>query len=418
MKKILFALLITATIQANSQVKKVLFLGNSYTSVNNLPQLVKNIALSFGDTMFVDQNVPGGHQLIQHTTNSTTLSKIASQNWDNVVIQEQSQKPSFSPGQVATDVYPYAEILCDSIMSNSSCSEPVFYMTWGRKNADAGPCANGLTSSCTYEGMQQRLRESYMEMSTDNNATTSPVGVAWKNVRDSFPSIELYTGDESHPSIYGSYLAACVFYATLYQKSPIGSSSIPTQISASDALKIQNTASYTVLDSLPLWRISANKPFAGFNFITNPSNGNVTFTNTSINDLNYSWSFGDGNTSTLENPNHTYTGGNSTYNVELIIYSTDSCFSDTITQTVDISATGIDEPKNNKNLIIYPNPTSNFIQIKTSLKYTSISIIDLTGQLVKQVANSAKIDVSDLNNGIYFIQLVGDDNVVKKFIKE
>ena len=138
MKKILFTILITGTITAQAQVKKVLFLGNSYTSVNSLPTLVKDIALSFGDTMLTDQNTPGGHQLVQHVVNTTTLSKISSQNWDNVVIQEQSQKPSFSPGQVATDVYPYAEILCDSIRSNYSCSEPIFYMTWGRKNADAG----------------------------------------------------------------------------------------------------------------------------------------------------------------------------------------------------------------------------------------------------------------------------------------
>ncbi len=128
MKKILTILLIAGTLTANAQQKKVLFLGNSYTSVNGLPTLVKNIALSFGDLMTIDQYTPGGKQLNQHVNDPTTLSKIASQNWDNVVIQEQSQLPSFSPGQVAWQVYPHAETLCDSIRSNYSCSEPVFYM--------------------------------------------------------------------------------------------------------------------------------------------------------------------------------------------------------------------------------------------------------------------------------------------------
>jgi len=61
-------------------------------------------------------------------------------------------------------------------------------MTWGRKNGDAG---NGAFHPpiCTYEGMQQKLRERYMQMTTDNNANTSPAGVAWKTVRDSFPLI-------------------------------------------------------------------------------------------------------------------------------------------------------------------------------------------------------------------------------------
>tara|TARA_B100000809_G_scaffold92076_1_gene90575 strand:+ start:9877 stop:11136 length:1260 start_codon:yes stop_codon:yes gene_type:complete len=419
MKKILFTILITGIFSVQAQVKKVLFIGNSYTSVNSLPSLVKNIALSFGDTMLTDQNTPGGQQLVQHVVNATTLSKISSQNWDNVVIQEQSQKPSFSPGQVATDVYPYAEILCDSIRSNYSCSEPVFYMTWGRKNADSGPCANGLMTSCTYEGMQQRLRESYMEMSADNNATTSPVGVAWKNVRDSFPTIELYTGDESHPSIYGSYLAACVFYATLYQKSPIGSTSVPIGIGTADGFYLQTVASYTVLDSMPLWRINANKPIADFNYTVNTSNGNVAFTNSSTNDLTYEWTFGDGNTSTLESPNHTYSGGNNTYNVEFIVYSIDSCFSDTITQIINISATGIQSYKNTNNAIIYPNPAKDFIQIKTNLEYNSVYIIDVTGKTIKQFNSLSKIDITSLSKGIYFIKLIGEEILeVKKFIKE
>ena len=78
MKKILAALLIITTVSTQAQVKNVLFLGNSYTSSNNLPNLVKEVALSFGDTMSTDQYVPGGKQLVQHASDATTLSKIAS----------------------------------------------------------------------------------------------------------------------------------------------------------------------------------------------------------------------------------------------------------------------------------------------------------------------------------------------------
>ena len=39
----------------------------------------------------------------------------------------------FLPSQVATQTYPYAQILVDSIAANDSCTEPVFFMTWGRK---------------------------------------------------------------------------------------------------------------------------------------------------------------------------------------------------------------------------------------------------------------------------------------------
>jgi len=410
MKKLIIILTVILSQTTQAQVKKVLFLGNSYTGVNNLPQLVKDVALSFNDTIYTDQNIPGGYQLIMHTTNATTLSKIASNNWDNVVIQEQSQKPSCSPTQVASDVYPYAQILCDSIRANYSCSEPVFYMTWGRKNGDASNCT-AYPPICTYAGMQQRLRESYMQMSTDNNATTSPVGVAWKTVRDSFPLIELYNPDESHPSIYGSYLAACVFYATLYQKSPIGSTYIPAAINASDALNLQTIASNTVLDSLDLWRIGANWPTANFNYT---GGGTVNFTNTSSNGVTYSWDFGDGNTSSLENPSNTYaTGGN--YNVQLTTFSSDNCFSDTITQNIVITPTKINTLANVDDIKIYPNPANNYIDIQTEVEHTNIIITDVTGKTIITTNSDRKIDITKLNDGIYFVQVFNKTKQLKSF---
>jgi len=60
----------------NAQTKEVLFLGNSYTGVNNLPQLIADVALSAGDTLIHDKNTPGGYTLEAHTTNATTLIRF------------------------------------------------------------------------------------------------------------------------------------------------------------------------------------------------------------------------------------------------------------------------------------------------------------------------------------------------------
>ena len=76
MKKIFSLLLLLISFQKiSAQTKSVLFIGNSYTSVNNLPLTVKQLALSKGDSLFVDSNAPGGYTFQQHTTNATTLSK-------------------------------------------------------------------------------------------------------------------------------------------------------------------------------------------------------------------------------------------------------------------------------------------------------------------------------------------------------
>ena len=65
----------------------------------------------------------------------------------------------------------------------------------------------------------------------------------------------MYTSDNSHPSIYGSYLAACTFYSTIFRKSSVGCNFFPSAISQADALHLQQVASSTVLDSMSVWNI-------------------------------------------------------------------------------------------------------------------------------------------------------------------
>ena len=260
MKNVLLILSSLFILLANAQeTKKVLFLGNSYTNFNQLPVLIDNLAQAAGNDLVFDQNTPGGHQLWQHASNATTLAKINAEDWDYVVIQAQSQEPSFPPAQVAANTYPYADTLNQQIKSNNPCTEPMFYMTWGRKNGDASNCAN-YPPICTYEGMQQRLKESYMQMAADNDASVSPVGVAWKAVRDSFPNIELYNADESHPSLAGSYLAACVFYASIFRETALGNT-FTSSLDSLTAYRLQDIGSKTVLDSSWVWRIGLNDQF-------------------------------------------------------------------------------------------------------------------------------------------------------------
>jgi len=76
---------------------RVLFLGNSYTAVNNLPQIIHDAALSAGDTLVFDSNTPGGYQLTDHSIDVTSQNKIMAGGWDYVVIQGQSQEPIMHP---------------------------------------------------------------------------------------------------------------------------------------------------------------------------------------------------------------------------------------------------------------------------------------------------------------------------------
>lgn len=239
--------------------------------------------------MYIDSNAPGGYTFQQQSVNSVTLGKIAQGNWDFVILQAQSQEPSFPPSQVQSQTYPYAKNLCDSIRHYNNCTEPVFYMTWGRQNGDASNCAS-YPVVCTYEGMQMRLRQSYLEMALSNHTTIAPVGVVWKKVRNTDSTINLYNADQSHPSLWGSYLAACVIYTTLYNK-PSQGAWVPPSLNLDTALFIQNIASTLVQDSISKWYLGN---LQAASFTSSVSGYNISVTDHSINPGTVNWNFGDG----------------------------------------------------------------------------------------------------------------------------
>ena len=357
-----------------AQSYDVLFIGNSYTYYNNLPEMISNIANDLGDTVNYDQNTPGGTSLYAHSQNQTTINKINQQNWDFVVLQDQSQRPSLSPSYVAASVYPYATQLVNLINSNYICSEPVFYMTWGRKYGDQTNCQS-YPPVCTFLGMQERLRDSYLTMGLDNNASVSPVGIAFKNSISLDSTIDLYTSDNSHPSIYGSYLAACTFYSTIFKKSSVGCSYKPNAINQSDALFLQQVASSTVLDSMFVWNVFQ----AQFDF---NQNGNVfDFINKSSNFENCIWDFGDGNQSTDFNPTHTYLQ-NGVYDVILTIQTNSGCLSEVYSLQVNVNSTQINEYQENKKIIKSFNILGN--QINENFKGFIIEI-DSKGKSGKKI---------------------------------
>jgi len=343
MKKLFLFFFYTPTILL-SQSLDVLFIGNSYTYANNMPQMVSEIALSFGDSLNFESSTPGGATFNVHSTNTNTLNKISQKPWDYIVLQAQSQEPSFSPTQVANDVFPYAQILIDSIESNSTCTEPIFFMTWGRKYGDQQNC-QFYPPICTYLGMQQRLRESYLDMTFNHNATCSPVGICWKESIAQDSTLNLFSPDNSHPSIYGSYLAACSFYSTIFKKPSLGSDYIPNGIDTSTAIFLQTIASNTVLDSLSVWNIFN----ADFNSMM--IGDSVIFDNISSNYENFFWDFGDGNSSTDYSPVHTYLSGGS-YDVTLVSSTNNGCVVDTVTSTIIITIpSALNEHKYSKKLI-------------------------------------------------------------------
>jgi PKD repeat protein len=388
---------------SQGKTKRVLFLGNSYTYVNDLPKTIADMALSTDDTLIYDSNCPGGYTFQGHATNATSFSKIKQGNWDYVVLQEQSQYPSFPINQVEADVFPYAKMLDSLIHVSSPCAQTVFYMTWGRKNGDASNCPS-WPPVCTYNGMDSLLRLRYETMATSNKSLLSPVSVVWKYLRNNNPLIELYQSDESHPSEAGTYAAACSFYTVFFQKDPTNVTFKSTLLLA-DLVSIRNAAKTTVFDHPLQWHIGEYYPQATFTNTT-ITNQQVQFTNTSINATAYQWLFGDGDSSSTPNPTHQYSSAG-TYNVKLI--ASNCSISDTLSKSITIGTTAILTEDENSAISISPNPVHAALVLSKGFAIeATYTVFDISGRVVQKgtlFSNENRINVENLKSGNYFIAI-------------
>lgn len=391
----------------------VLFIGNSYTHVNDLPSLIQQMAASGGDTLTHQSNTPGGCTFMQHCTN-TSMTLICQGGWDFVVLQEQSQYPSFPDSQIQRECLPYAKQLVDSIYANNPCAEPLFYMTWGRKYGDTlnSPYFPPLG---TYNGMDSLLYLRYMTMKEDNDASVSPVGKVWHYIRDNYPSMELYQSDESHPSLIGSFAAACSFYAVMFRKDPTTVSYSSTLDSATAAI-VKQVAKTVVYDSLSKWL----RPLPDADFSYSDNNGGVVFTNNSQKADSYLWDFADGTTDTAANPTHVFPA-QGTYNVKLIAFR--HCVPDTVVKAITVnSGVGLSETVGNS-IELFPNPTANYLRISGLENVESIEIYSADGKKVFEKTSPSVTEVVDTKSfagGIYAVGIITNDGSIlrKKLIKK
>lgn len=210
---------------------RILFIGNSFTQRNDLPGLLTQLAAAadLPQTVITERVVANGASLRQHWNAGTALQLIQQGGWDAVVLQEQSTLPIKNRKRYHENVRLFHEAI------QASGSRTLLYHTWARRHAPE---------------TQDDLDAAVAEVAAELEAQVVPVGLAWRRLREIGTGPELYDKDGSHPSPAGTYLAACVFYAVLFGRSPEGlptSSSLP--LSPAEAALLQHTAWATVGDS-------------------------------------------------------------------------------------------------------------------------------------------------------------------------
>ena len=178
---------------------RMLFIGNSFTTKNDLPTLLSAIAQA-GKGITIESKVisAGGASLRRHW-NAGAATTITSEQWDHVVFQEQTTLPVKNSNRFHENVRKFVPAM------KESGAKMVLFMTWARKKEPEN---------------QTLLTDSYNQIGKELEASVVPVGTAWQKLLAKHDKPVLHAEDGSHPTVAGSYLAACTFYATLFGGDP------------------------------------------------------------------------------------------------------------------------------------------------------------------------------------------------------
>jgi hypothetical protein len=185
---------------------RILFIGNSLTSANDLPGLVGRLGQAVeGKAPIVESVTVGGFSLEDHWNRGDAQKAIARDKWDLVVLQ---QGPSALP-ESRVLLVEYTRRFAEEIRRTGG--RPALYMAWPPTSRSAE---------------WDQVTESYLTAARVVNGVVFPVGEAMRAVLRRNPDLALFTGDGFHPSGAGTYLAALVIYAQASNRSPIGISAI------------------------------------------------------------------------------------------------------------------------------------------------------------------------------------------------
>jgi len=207
---------------------KVLWIGNSYTYVNDVPATVGRLAAAAGEHIVFDSHTEGGWTWEMHSTSQETLSKISSKQWDVVILQEFSVRPAYDEGRICRNSVAFLDILVEKIRENNKDTLIQFYLTWGRPHGFEKDCPS-YPQLCNFQDMQSALTQSYSTFACMNKAArVAPVGEAFRIIKktqgdDMFFSLYNTNGvSDHHASERGSYLSALIHFGSLYQRGVVG----------------------------------------------------------------------------------------------------------------------------------------------------------------------------------------------------
>ena len=239
------------------------------------------------------------------------------------------------------------------------------------------------------------------------NYSELPMTASFTSVVDSFKatftnkSLNAYTFDWN----FGDNTANSIDENPVHTYAAIGTYKVI--LTTSNGIRTKKDSSFVTINVLP------NPKFTSVT-----DSFKVTFANKSTFATSYTWNFGDNNTSTLENPVHTY-AANGTY--KIVLTASNGISSTKDSANIVINVVGVDHTKLMNQLVLYPNPVSNNATVAFYLMQSanlSVKVLDINGRVIATIADNASfnagvqnltVDASALEAGVYMVRLYNNE---------
>ena len=230
----------TAAATPSAEVKALLWVGNSFYYYNNsMHGHVGRLLTAAGGSGYRATSAtisgsglnwhdvaahfrPGGVASYSFVGDNEVRFNTFDKPFDAAMMMDCSQCPIHPKLQPL--FFEYAKKHSDTVRSHGA--EPIFFMSWAYQDKPE---------------MTQQLALEYLKAGTQNRALVVPAGLSFAESIRRRPELNLYVVDKRHPSLAGTYLAACTVMASVYKLNPVGNK-YTAGLSPEVALHLQSVA--------------------------------------------------------------------------------------------------------------------------------------------------------------------------------
>lgn len=205
------ALVAPAAAQTHAGDARILFIGNSLTYANNLPEMVSDLARQAGRNVHVDHNVSPGRTLAEALADDALIQQIDGGSWTHIVLQPQGHFGNLiminGQPRVPRETAGFDVAATEFLRRvEAAGAVPVFIAPWVRRGApeeDRTAIADAIVDIVETGGVPAEIL---------------PVGYVFAALGDRITP--LISPDDMHPAPAGTYVAALFVLQTVLDIAP------------------------------------------------------------------------------------------------------------------------------------------------------------------------------------------------------